>query len=369
MRLKSLLILICTMLLIGPVVGGPMGRQSVIQLTAAADAIVAGSVMATEANGIVSAAIEVEQVLKGSPTLGTTISLVWTAPSNHLPSGPGVSLKGHGIFFLRQSAGGSWSILPWSGGDIVWEDTYISTPSSLPQGLRQVASSSLSPAPSAVDKVLLEMVIAIEAGAPMGPVPYDLVNDFQQTHSAVLAAAFSRFLSKQDTNLRSIGLRGALLNGDPATILAIRQNYASLSATAGWQDLVDQIKFYYLNTGPQAVQILGQLATDVSAGMDLRIATGVALARMHTQQTLPYLATLLDDPNATLKTAAVGGLAAFANNVPIGSHEPAAGAWQYRTDDTIAHSAFDEATIERQESYFITFWKGWWRQNQQALAQ
>jgi HEAT repeat protein len=103
--------------------------------------------------------------------------------------------------------------------------------------------------------------------------------------------------------------------------------------------------------------------------MDLRIAAAFALARMHTQQALPYLAILLADPSPSLKTAAIGGLASFANNVPIGSHQPAAGAWQYRTDDTIAHSAFDEATVERQESYYITFWTGWWQQNQKTLAQ
>jgi len=66
---------------------------------------------------------------------------------------------------------------------------------------------------------------------------------------------------------------------------------------------------------------------------------------------------------------AVGGVSSFANNVPIGSHEPAPGPWSFRTDDTIAHSAFDETTIGKQESYYLTFWQSWWQQHQSALQQ
>jgi len=50
----------------------------------------------------------------------------------------------------------------------------------------------------------------------------------------------------------------------------------------------------------------------------------------------------------------------FANNVPIGSHEPAAGPWPYRTDDTIAHSGFAEANVP--------FWQNWWQQHQSELV-
>jgi hypothetical protein len=76
---------------------------------------------------------------------------------------------------------------------------------------------------------------------------------------------------------------------------------------------------------------------------------------------LPHLATLLNDKNVTIRTFAAGGMASFANNVPIGSHEPAAGAWTYRTDDTIAHSGFDAANV--------AFWQAWWQQNQSKLTQ
>ena len=83
---------------------------------------------------------------------------------------------------------------------------------------------------------------------------------------------------------------------------------------------------------------------------------------------MPYLARLLDSPDATLRTCAIGGLAMFANNVPIGSHEPAAGDWAWRTDDTIAHSAMDQGVISNNAAYYIGFWKSWWAANQVALS-
>ena len=199
--------------------------------------------------------------------------------------------------------------------------------------------------------------------------PFDLVGIFRLKPSPVLRTAFTRFSASPDLALRSLGLRGYVASGDPSSILDVYQNYTTLSASKFWRSLVQEIKFYYVNSTPQSVQTLGQIATDTKTGLDLRIAAAVALARIHTQQSLPYLARLLADPNFSLKSAAVGGMASFANNVPIGSHEPASGTWRYRTDDTIAHSAFDENIVTKQESYYVGFWQTWWQKNQSALAQ
>jgi hypothetical protein len=77
------------------------------------------------------------------------------------------------------------------------------------------------------------------------------------------------------------------------------------------------------------IQVLGGVSVGRISGrerdMDLRVAAAGALARMHTQPNLPYLAKLLTEKSTMLQAMGVGGLASFANNVPIGSHEPAAG--------------------------------------------
>ena len=125
-------------------------------------------------------------------------------------------------------------------------------------------------------------------------------------------------------------------------------------------------KTEFTNPDPAAVAILGRLAASAdNAGV--RAAGAAALARAHTRAALPHLARLLDQPELTLKTLGVGGLAMFANNVPIGSHHPAAGDWPYRTDETIAHSAMTESVISAREAYYVGFWKSWWLQNRDKL--
>jgi hypothetical protein len=351
------------------VVAGPGGRFPVPGLAAKADAIVVGAVQSLATGATISATITVEQVLKGSILPGSSVFVAWTPeiPSTMLPA-PSANARpkvGHGIFFLQRNPSGSWSLLPAAGGDVGWEDVYIRTPLNAPAGVREVVGATLPPHPTPLDRVLAEMVTALEAGAA---VPYDLVGIARETRSTVLTAAFSRFLSKQD-RLLTVGLRGSLVSGDHSAILAARRNYAALSSGRDWAELLQDVRSYYVSTEPHAIQVLGEVATDNTTGMDLRTAAAAALARMHTQQSLPYLAKLLAEDNITLKTMAVGGLAGFANNVPIGSHEPAAGQWPYRTDDTIAHSVFDERLVSAREPYYVGFWMAWWQQNQSKLLQ
>jgi len=352
-------------LLIGSAIAGPASRQSVTKLTEAADAIVTGSVEAMSSNGIVTASVGVERVLKGAVIQGSTVSLLWNSPPSGLPYGPGRITRGHGIFFMREGATGLLTLLPATGGDVSWEETYIPTAAAVPPDIASLAASSLPPNPSVLDKVLVEIVSAREAG---GSVPVDLIETFRESHSQVLAAAFGRFRSRQDPSLASLGLWGLIATGDASTILAVRQNYVSLSSRPFWGSMIEEIKRYYLNTDLGAIRVLGETATDSGVGIDLRIATGAALGRMHTQQTLPYLAKLLDDENLTLKTIGVGGLSSFANNVLANSHQMAPGDWKYRTEDTVAHSAFDENLVRSRESYYADFWRNWWQLNQSILA-
>lgn len=369
MCLKRILPLVCGLcVLFAPpqATAHPVSRQTLATLIAASDGIVVGSVKAKFVNGTVVALIQIERVLKGSLVNGSSIQIVANLPPTPFGYGTGVTSSDHGLLFLRKDANGTWEIVPVTVGGAEWEDMYVSTPPVIPDAIMNVASSSLPKGPSVFDRVLLEMVTATEAGAHM---PFDLVDNLRETHSQVLVAAFKRFLANSNTDLSMIGLRGLVATGDPLSILTMQQKYMALASKGGWPALVREVKFYYLNTAPNAVESLGQIANDTTAGIDFRIAAATALARMHTQQTLPHLAKLLDDQNGALKSIAVGGMSGFANNVPIGSHEPARGAWPYRTSESISHSAFDETVIGRQESYYVGFWKAWWQQNQVSLVQ
>jgi hypothetical protein len=354
------------------VLAGPVGRQSIVKLAADSDAVIVGPVSATFTNGTVNATIQVERVLKGPLSVGSTVSVLWTLPESSagVPFAGGTPYvsKGHGLFFLAATRDGSWALIPAAGGDIGWDVAYIATPTNAPGAVRDAASRSLPANASVLDEVYAEMVVVEEVGPP--PVlDFQLVEQFRSvSQSPVLAAAFSRFAASQDPRLIAEGLRGGVLSGDPALILNARQSSATLSAEVGWYGLMNDIKTYYQNTGQPAIQNLGQVATDTTCRSELRVAAAGALARMHTQQSLPYLAVLLDDPDLVLRAMGVGGLSSFANNVPIGSHEPAAGPWKYRTDDTIAHSIFDVSIVGQSGPYYVGFWRSWWQQHRSQLA-
>src|ERR1700680_2211043 len=59
---------------------GPVGFQSIPDLCDRAAAIVVASVQATAGNGIVSAMINPEQVLKGPMTPGNLVAITWASP-------------------------------------------------------------------------------------------------------------------------------------------------------------------------------------------------------------------------------------------------------------------------------------------------
>lgn len=340
---------------------GPAGRASITYLTATADAIIVGPVEVSLTGGTISATIVAERVLKGGISPAISIPLVWTNPSQAMPLPPGKAIptsKGYGVFFLLRNANGSWSLLPTTTGDADWDQVYMHIPQNATQATRDLVSASLGANASELDKVLVEILVAVESGSPAPS--EQLIAIFRENKSPVLTAAFTRFQSRPDVNFVCIGLRGSLVNGDSSVVPTMQHRYAELSLARTWPSLVDEIKRYYVNASLQTIQALGQIAVDTSMGADFRTAAAGALARMHTKESLPYLAKLLGDQNGALKSMAVGGFSMFANNVPIGSHEPAPGPWPYRTDDTIAHSGFAEVNV--------TFWQNWWQQNQSALT-
>jgi hypothetical protein len=89
-----------------------------------------------------------------------------------------------------------------------------------------------------------------------------------------------------------------------------------------------------------------------------------------------FLATLLSDPNATLRVEAVGGMSAFANGLPIQTPAGVASmaalqlpaSAPYKTPETVAHFAMGSTAIEANEASYVSFWKGWWAQNRASLG-
>jgi len=297
----------------------------------------------------VDTSVDVERVIKGTVQPGQLISVVWVSPFG-VPDG--AYPKDHGILFMHNTPSGAWEILPVANGHVTWLDAFIRTP--------------ITPAPAGtlsdtdLDKVLRELVAAIKANSV--PVPVDLAAIHRTNRSPILDKAFREFAVSTDAKLMTLGHRGLISVSDTSVVQSLHQNFQTLHAAPFWLPLVDEIKYQYTNASPVAVRGLGSLVTDQTSPAELRLAAATALARVHSRESLPYLAELLDDSHQELKALAVGGLASFANNVPVGGHDPAAGEWKYHNDATIAHSSFSSAPPN------VAFWKTWWLQNNADLA-
>jgi hypothetical protein len=327
---------------------------SVDRLIAASDSIVVGTIAQGTVSGTaVALSIQVERVLLGNWEMGAIVAASGTIsePSPTRAIGPE-----RGIFFLSDAGAGPMRLVPAISGDLLDEmEMFVLLPVSSTPAAQPAANASPR------ERVLLEMLGAVGAPLPKRPGGFvDVVAEYRVSPTPAVRSVFRRWLTSDSPRLAAIGVQALLAEGDTTALSRVAAD-PGLRSTAVKAHAFDGLKFYFKNSDPAAVNALGRLAGDNSNGMELRIAAASALARVHTRQALPFLAQLLDTPDPTLRTFAVGGLSMFANHVPIGSHEPAAGEWPWRTDETVAHSAMDGSNVG--------FWRSWWAANQAALLQ
>ena len=341
----------------GLVLGSPVSPASISGALRDSDLVVVGTANVTFNAGLYSGSILVSEVLKGKTTIGSAIPMSWREPPNpaviRMPGLPEKPIQVSGIFFLRIAPGPS-QLITLMNGSSSFRDSYLPTMPRASRGPITVANSSH--VKTALDRIVLEIVSCSEAGLPLR---YDLVGLYKETRSPVLVAAFRAFQMSTDQEVAAVGHAGAIATGDASSIGSIYRNAKTLSTARRWGSVLSEMRQFSDPANTSAIAALETIVSDQSTRPPLREAAAISLGKMHTRQSLPYLAALLSEPSLTLRVAAVGGLALFANNVPVGSYTPAAGPSPYRDDQTIAHSAWDEAIVRRDGSY-TTFWQTWW---------
>jgi len=95
---------------------------------------------------------------------------------------------------------------------------------------------------------------------------------------------------------------------------------------------------------------------------------------MHTQNTLPILAKLLDADTVDLRYEGVLGLASFANGLPMLTRTNVTGIEfaqptsnsPFTTEDTLRHTPTEPA-FRQDEMKYVGFWKAWWAAHQSQL--
>lgn len=342
--------------------GGGTAPIPVKVLVDKADAIV----IATIVGGMIAAPVanlnlDVQEVLKGALRVGDLLPV--ECPLSGEAARYTVSIeKDRGLFFLR-ATNGRWSILSAASGTVpeIRGTFFVLPTSSMPKAFGNGVQPSLH------ERVLAEVAGALEdgSGQPKGAV-VDFMWEYRSSPSPAMKTLFAQFPASTNAQLRAAGLRASLANPNGQVLAQIEQGLGkqSIGDTAL---IADEIQYYLTVTDSQVVAQLGRLAVSQASPAPIRKASLTALARVHTKESLPYLAEFLDEPDPELRSLAVGGMAMFANNVPAGEHDPAAGTWQYRTEETLRYSAMDPTMVKNNPSS-VTFWKAWWAQNKVGLG-
>jgi hypothetical protein len=359
----------------GAAYGGLVFPQSPADLGRQADLIVIGSAGAVlQQASTATFPLLISRVLKGNADLsGTTVS-VWWQPPQPLPESDGsVPQSGtSGMWFLQQRLNG-WTLLPVAQGAAGLSMAFYPVPS----GPIQEAYAYAADVPVS-DKVAAELGAALEATTGSAPqlwaLHFALLDDLASPYVSLL---YSRLSTSQSAQQRILGLSGQIrLGSSPA--LQTAYNFAAPFATYGTENgvLLFSLRNYFRSRDTASVAVLGGVVADQSAPSGFREAAAHALAAVHVQAALPFLATLLSDTDAQLRIEAIGGIGSFANGLPpqTPSNTTSLAYLQFpqsapfMSDDTKAHFAIGATAIERNESWYVSYWSQWWSEHRSALV-
>ncbi len=335
---------------------------SLAQLQQNADLIVVGNATGgIQAGGFLNFTIQVSRVVKGDILPGISIPANW--PSND----PAIAVYGNCLWFLKQSVGG-WRVLPLGSGFATFKDTFVPMPAGALPGAYayNAATAPLS------DRVASEISVAVESGNGLALLSGVHHGWLEELNSPVVQVLYRRMSASNSMQQKILGLSGLIRGGDTTALNSAIEGAPGFSnSRLEYGILLSSIRAEFRASDARSVFILGGAAVNSGLPLDLRESAAHALRGIHTKEALPYLATLLDDPETKLQAEGVGGLASFANGLPIQTqasvpslsylkfpeHAP------YKTEDTVSYFALGEGAFK-----YVSFWKSWWAQNRLAFG-
>jgi len=179
--------------------------------------------------------------------------------------------------------------------------------------------------------------------------------------STRLRAAFQYLAALPESKHKAVGISALLIYEDPLALTLLEHELPNL--TDG--DLRMMAVGAWRTPDPDAIHRLGKMAVGPRGAPDLQYGIAVAFAAMHTTVTLPYLARLLDSPDARVKKQALLGFVSFIHGRPISTPESIrSGEFMkqsktpYSNDETWKAYAFRNPT-EAQLNAECTYWKNW----------
>lgn len=324
-----------------------------------ADAVVVGELFSgKQAGHSLSFVLSVTRILKGDLIGRATVNV-----SGRMGLSLSGSLGGHyGIWFLQRT-GTQWRLLPLLPGAAALETSGYLPISKLSSPAAVVTSS---PPRTANDRIAIEMAAAIQSYSDRKQL-FTLAYGLQgATESGLLRDIYLSLRTSSDPEIRFIGLSRTFGPDDDLLTLAEIANNLDLVLKLQARGILVPSICGRTNSDPRAVQYLGRLAQ--SSDLAVQRCSAMALMYIHSRESLPFLAGLLDAIDPRTREYAIGGLSRFVDNLPIptaynvtnGQVLIPQGAQPHRTMETDKYSLSTGWLGRADQTEHLKFWKSWW---------
>jgi len=348
----------------------PLLSLPIETLVKSADAIVIGSVQTRlESASGVSFELTVETVISGDLPSLVRIDHKWgSAGPDGAPETVNVGLRG--LWFLkRDSASGPWDVLR---ARAIGQNLFSGLVYPLP-GTAAISSLAGSTGASELSESILLALIQSAAATSGQQSPGFVLDALGASDSPNIRSALRGLLGASSGRAKGVGMTALLVRSDDSAVAALSSEWPSLADAPESVEVVQALRSYFRSVTPQAIGSLVQLAQLSSMPAGVQQAAVWALRSIHTQETLPFLASLLDSSDSSLKLAGAIGIAAFANGCPMQSPSNMASmaflscpGSRFSNADTKRNFLFNGSTPE-EEAAKEAYWKSWWQSNQAAL--
>ena len=205
-----------------------------------------------------------------------------------------------------------------------------------------------------------------------------LSEDFRTLNESTTLLLYRQFAIDKSAPLRAVGITGLIAANDPEGVKRAAADWSELAATADVNPVIASLMSYSNDHDAPAVRALGTLALRDPAEPGLRESVVYALRAIHTKETLPALAALLDSKDERVRSYALSGLCLFARNAPpvtpqsvpsmswLQSRQPA----PLLNPETQRFCLLGGTTGPAGDmDAYANFWKSWWTEHEMELKE
>lgn len=342
--------------------------QSVVQ---SSTAVVAGYIENVSFDGSVYRfELRVVRSLKGTLSPGTAVAADFAPTGPKKLAIPSKAPQGAVLVAMDQDGQGLWHLSALGPPSVGLSAGYFRIPD-------QVLDSTSSVSGTLEARVAQVMAAAIEADTSQAARFLGFVRYSDAPN------VFDSWSGSNSPHLRAYGLGARIAAQDASAVGSLASAIAAADRTDA--SLIGSALRGYRNPAPNAVIAIGTLAMTPGVDPPLIVDCAYALSAIHTKQSVPFLAGLLDSRDPMVRQLAVAGLSSFVTNMRIAKDGldsveardevlnpgrrrslPSNDA-PFETMETRAFLHFGPFKSDADEASVISFWKNWYQQNRAAF--